>query len=494
MKEMDRPQSAWNPLSIKEKAPGEPVGDGTAFAGLVPDSGAPLTVEWLSIPVLLLDANGSVLHRNLAAKELARALQVKDLQALFPEDFESQLRRCLQRSQAARVNSAPGNGRRRFTWYLVPDLEEGRVQVHGIETTERHRLLERLRKAEELEMVGRLAGCVAHDLANNLTVLQGHLGMVQSGQHQGPSAEESVRQCLRATERAGELVRQLFALRGIEAPTLRPVSLAHALGGFSGRLQRLLGEDVEVTFQIDPDLPPALSDEGRVQQLLTAAALRVRSTIPAGGTLTIELSGRQPFLDGEESRRFLCLGICGHGGLEASRSTLECELVPSLVAQLQGVFEVAAAPEFGWRLFLPAVDAESEDETRASRDPGCGTETVLLVEDEGPVRSILRMALERRGYHVVEAASGVEALAVWHQHHDRIALLVTDMVMPVGLSGRELAEQFRIQNPHLRALYVSGYTAEAAGLPVSLGAGEGYLRKPVDPDELTRAVRAMIDG
>ena len=496
MKDMDRPQSAWTQLSESGKPPGDTSTDGAFPAKSSSVGTLPPSVEKLPAPVLVVDAEGGLLYQNSATKELVRAFEASTPITLLPDDFKEQVERSLASGKVAKLLSPSRPGRRAFTWYLLPDLEQQRVQVYGVETTDHHRLQDRLRKAGPLEMVGKLAGFVAHDLANNLTVVQGHLGMIQAGQVQGEQVMDSVRQSLRASERAADLVRQLFALRGIETPRMNVVALTSVLGAFSGRLQRLLGEDIELTFQLDPDLPPALTDEGRAQQLLTAAALEVRSGIPAGGTLTVILSrpntSAAPW--DRPAGEHLCLSIVGGGAMESDRSPVQSTLVESLVEQLQGYVEPAQAPEYGLRLYLPAAPRDVDEEGDTVMDPGSGTEMVLLVEDEGPVRSILRMAMERRGYHVVEAATGVEALAVWHRHHDRIALLVTDMVMPVGLSGRELAEKFRIQNPNLRVLYVSGYTAEAAGLPVSLGPGEAYLRKPLDPDELTRAVRMMIDG
>ena len=149
-----------------------------------------------------------------------------------------------------------------------------------------------------------------------------------------------------------------------------------------------------------------------------------------------------------------------------------------------------------FKIYLPPDKSISEE--TVPKPPGDapkgGTETILVVEDEAPVRWIVKNVLQRKGYHVLEAASGVEALAVWHQHHQDIILLLTDMVMPVGLSGQELAEKFKSQKPDLKVVYTSGYSAEIAGKDLTSMAGVSFLEKPFDPLRLMEAVRQCLDS
>lgn len=148
-----------------------------------------------------------------------------------------------------------------------------------------------------------------------------------------------------------------------------------------------------------------------------------------------------------------------------------------------------------FKIFLPPCTPEQEERLAAPTGEAIprGGETVLVVEDEPPVRWIVKNVLERYGYTVLEAGGGVEALAIWHQHHHDIALLLTDMVMPVGLNGQELAEKFRGQKHELKVIYTSGYSAQVAGKRLSLTEGLDFLQKPFDADKLAWAVRKRLD-
>ncbi len=171
--------------------------------------------------------------------------------------------------------------------------------------------------------------------------------------------------------------------------------------------------------------------------------------------------------------------------------------VYGIVKQHRGWIQVCSQPRQGatFQIFLPAIDASSvPDATKAPRTkPRGGTETILLVEDERSVRMITRALLEQYGYRVLEASNGVEALRIWEEHRGSVALLVTDLVMPAGVSGQQLAGRLKEHNPRLNVIFTSGYSAEIAGRQLQLRSGEDFLQKPFPPDELLELIRRGLD-
>jgi CheY-like chemotaxis protein len=173
-------------------------------------------------------------------------------------------------------------------------------------------------------------------------------------------------------------------------------------------------------------------------------------------------------------------------------------VVYGIIKQHQGWIEVMSQIGQGttFKIYLPPYESSAEPGAEAAAPATIegGTETILVVEDESPVRWTVRNVLERYGYHVLEAAAGVEALAVWHQHQNDIALLLTDVVMPAGLTGQELADKFKFQKPDLKVIYTSGYSVQVAGKGLHLLDGLTFLQKPFDADKLALAVRKCLDS
>jgi two-component system cell cycle sensor histidine kinase/response regulator CckA len=373
-----------------------------------------------------------------------------------------------------------------------------------------HRQLQpQVQDAQRLVTVGRLAAGIAHDFRNLLTVIQGHAGLLRTEANLTPPMEESLQQIMRAAERAGKLSAQLLAFSRKTVPQPQPVDLNQLLAEMSGLLHRTIGEDVEFEFQYSPTPPITHADPHLIEQCVFHIVLNAREAMPSGGQLLISTAISDidaawvEHHPGARPGRFVCLGIADSAGganhpmlteREKENEDSPLNTVVEIVKQHDGWVETQSKVGHSAfvRIYLPVfIDRAKKKATQTPRVSGC--ETLLVVEDEAPLRSIMRTMLERYGFHVLEAASGIEALAVWHQHHAEISLLLTDVVMPAGLSGHELAEQFRAQKPALKVLYTSGYSPRAAGNGVSTDNDAAFLQKPFDETQLATAVRNCLD-
>jgi signal transduction histidine kinase len=472
-------------------------------------------------PILEFSAAGRLVYFNRAAEEMAQSLGRESPQALLPEEISLITRTCLASGQKKALFETALDGRT-FSWSFFPVVQNQVVHCHIMETTERQKLEAQLRHSQKLESVGRLAAGAAHDFNNILTVIQGHIGLLKSGPGLSAVMSESLQQVSQAAERAGKLTSQLLAFSRKTVLAPRRLDLNEVLTNVSMMLQRSLGEDIHYQFCFAPSLPALYADLGTMEQIVLILAMNARDAMPRGGQLVIRTSeltldqtqaSRHP-----EARpgRFVCLSVvdsgCGMDSVTLARifepffttkefgkgTGLGLAVVYGIVKQHLGWIEVQSAPGQGstFRIYLPPATAEQEQAAvlpTGRAIPG-GRETILLVEDEPPVRWITKNILERFGYQVLEAGNGVEALAVWHQHKDAIKLLLSDMVMPVGLSGRELAEQFCSQKPELKVIYTSGYSAPPAGKDLPMTEGVDFLPKPFDADQLALAVRQCLDG
>ncbi len=385
---------------------------------------------------------------------------------------------------------------------------------------ERASLEAQLHQSRKMESVGRLAAGVAHDFNNILTVIQGHVGLLRSEPNLRPEMLESLQQVSRATERACKLTKQLLHFSDKHAVQPERLDLNEVLTHLSMLLQRTLGEDITIQFSYAAELPPTLADRGLVEQLILDLAVNAREMMRTGGQLVIStaLVNVDPaYLAGRaEARvgRFVCLTLSDTGcgidpaalarifdppsaaGDAGESAGLMLATASQIVKQHRGWIEAQSKLGQGstFKVFLPACDPEERIHARPGAVIRGGSETILVVEDEAPVLWTTRNILAHHGYRVLEAGSGVEALAIWHQHQNEIALLLTDIVMPVGVSGQELAEQFQNQKPGLKLIYTSGYSVEAAAKSLELSDGINFLQKPYDADTLAQAVRRCLDG
>ena len=384
------------------------------------------------------------------------------------------------------------------------------------DVTERRFLEQQLREAQKLEAIGRLAGGVAHDFNNLLTVILGYAETLLAGLGDEDPRRTSVGQVRTAARRAAALTQQLLAFGRRQMFQLRVFDLNEVVLEMQEILQRLIGPPVGIQTRPEATCARIRADRGQIEQVILNLALNARDAMPGGGILTIATRDveRMPGEPGGPGTSQPCVMLVvsdtGMGMTpevqahifepfyttkEVGQGTgLGLATVYGIVTQTGGTIEVASAPGEGTtlRVLLPcaAGEAEREEGTAAEPAPG-GRETVLVVEDEAAVRSLMVDVLRRRGYRVLEAAEGTEALRLAAEHDGALDILVTDVVMP-GMSGNDLARRLEAERPGLRVLYVSGYSDEDVGPRVAGGPPQGFLQKPFTPEILARRIREVL--
>jgi signal transduction histidine kinase/ActR/RegA family two-component response regulator len=379
---------------------------------------------------------------------------------------------------------------------------------------------EQLRQSQKLEALGTLAGGVAHDFNNLLSVIMGFAQISARSAGGDPTLQEDLGQINEAANRAAALVKQLLAFSRKQVLQPQIVDLNHIVSGVEKMLNRLIGEDVALKTQLEPRLARIKADPGQLEQVIMNLVVNARDAMPDGGTVLIQT--RNVRLDARYERRpdaiaagpavMLAVTDTGIGMDETTRrrifepffttkpqgkgTGLGLSTVYGIVHQSGGSITVYSRPGEGCTFrcyFPPAVEPKSESVELAGNHDSHGHETVLVAEDEEQMRVLLRRCLVSRGYQVLEASHGREALEVAARHDGPIDLLLTDVVMP-HMSGKELAQRLRSQRPGLRVLFISGYSDEAIERHGVLAPDAVFLEKPMQPDVLARTVRQVLDG
>jgi len=407
---------------------------------------------------------------------------------------------------------------------LVPDAKGKPVQMRGIvmDITERRQLGEQLRQSQKMEAIGQLAGGVAHDFNNILTVIRGHASLLLVDKALSNNAARSAQQIAQASERAAGLTRQLLTFSRRQVMQPRRLDLNEVVSNMTMMLGRILGEDI--VLQLNYLHQPAYikADGSMIEQVLLNLVVNARDAMPKGGQLAIRITtskadpNYRTYHSDSRAEDFICLTVSDTGSgidpetlrrifepffttKEVGKGTgLGLATVYGIVNQHQGWIEVDSEIGRGstFRVFLPMAHETTPTGDRQAAQPAArgGSETILVVEDEIALRELVCSVLSGHGYKILQAETGVKALTVWDQHKQTIDLLLTDLVMPDHLNGRELAEKLRAEKPKLKVIFTSGYSADVVGKDFVSQQGLHYLQKPYDPQKLALTVRNCLDG
>jgi signal transduction histidine kinase/CheY-like chemotaxis protein/HAMP domain-containing protein len=475
-------------------------------------------------PAMEFSADGRITYVNNAALKLARTMEHNHPQEILPANIREIVHSCL-RTPLELPHFETKVGGRTLTWSFHPVAESRVVHCYVEDSTERLSLESQLRQSQKMESIGQLAAGVAHDFNNMLTIIQGHAGMLLKRPEMPPQAADSIQAVLFASERAAGLTRQLlmFSRKNVMQP--KHLDLREVVTNLSKMLQRLLGETVHLDFTPPTELPLVEGDTGMVEQIIMNLAVNARDAMEGGGTLSIGLSAVEVGEDYAQTHpdahagKHVCLRVSDTGcGMdtyvitrifepffttkEVGKGTgLGLATVYGIVKQHRGWVEVTSEPGQGttFTVFFPAShevsrSAPEEIAPTVTANTG-GNETVLVVEDEPVLREMAQMILQESGYHVLMAANGKEALELWEQHRESIALLFTDMVMPAGVSGVDLATRLLAQSKQLRIVFASGYTVDDISTDfLTRNNNARFLQKPYSGITLAKAVREALDG
>ncbi|MDQ6871191.1 MAG: response regulator [Gemmatimonadota bacterium] len=401
----------------------------------------------------------------------------------------------------------------------VPGVEGLVVNLRDV--TAQAALEGELRQAQKMESVGQLAGGVAHDFNNLLTVITGRIDFLIGAPNIDEEQEADLAEIKKAAERAAELTRQLLAFSRKQLLQPRVLDLNRALDEFEPMLRRLIGEDIRITIERGNELGSINADPGQLQQILMNLALNARDAMPTGGVITFrtcnEITGNgagsaaMPVVAGE----YVMLEVADTGlGMDSATQArifepffttkgqgkgtgLGLSTVYGIVKQSGGGISVASTPQAGtvFRVYFPrAAGYALAEAAEAQRDPSLsGTETILLVEDDMSVRGLVERVLKSRGYEVLAAEDGGDALRLASDAALAVDMVLTDIVMP-EMSGRELVEALHTERPDLRVLYMSGYTDDDIVRRGLNDPGMSFIQKPFTAENLAMQVRKVLDA
>jgi signal transduction histidine kinase/ActR/RegA family two-component response regulator len=402
---------------------------------------------------------------------------------------------------------------------LVRIREETKLLLCLEDITERKQLEQQLLHAQKMEAVGQLAGGVAHDFNNILAAIIMHLNLLQQAHGLDDAVIRDLKEVQCYAQRAADLTRQLLIFSRRQAPQVQRLDANVVIENLMRMLRRLIGEDIDMTFQRAAESQWVDADPSMLEQVLMNLCVNARDAMPQGGrlalgTMTLEIPPQEAELTSEaRAGRFVCLTVSDTGcGMdpatlkrifepffttkEVGKGTgLGLATVYGIVQQHHGWVTVESAVGAGttFRVFVPrTVEPQptfGERETPVAR----GRETILLVEDDPGVLHVTAMVLRRCGYGVIEARSGVEALRLRAEAAGQPDLVLTDMVMPGGIGGLDLISRLRHSQPGLKAILTSGYSQELIQQMEQTHPGVRYIVKPCQPAKLAKAVREVLD-
>lgn len=484
--------------------------------------------------IIAVDGEGKIVEFNKAAQKTfgytPEEVLGKSIRMLYADVEEG--KRVREKTLAEgkcveQITNVRKNGERFPTALSASVLRNERGEFQGIvgtsrDITEQLNLEEQLRHAQKMDSIGRLAAGVAHDFNNIITVIQGYASMLESKPNLASELADPLSEISLAAERAASLTRQLLTFSRKQTMQPRSLDLNVVIQNITKMLTRLIGEDVALKVELTEGHSFIHADSGMLEQVIINLAVNARDAMPKGGqiclqtkTLTIDESYRQQRPEARAGN-FLCLSIADTGsGMDAQTLTqifepffttkepgkgtgLGLATVYGIVQLHQGWIEVSSIPQQGtvFKIFFPLTEASASESSKEplAEQPCNGTETIFVVEDVPELRGMVRLILESYGYTVLEAEDGVKALSVWKEHQGKVDLLLTDVVMPGGMSGRDLAEKLQTEKKSLKVIYTSGHSFDYIGGDTPLHDGINFLQKPYRPLKLAQTIRACLDN
>ena len=485
--------------------------------------------------IISIDRNGRIVLTNRRTQEMfgysQEELLGEPIEILLPDS-----RRSAHRGQREEYFSRPRirpmgigldlAGRRKDGTEFPVEVSLSHLEMpQGIfaiafvsDISQRKQLEDQLMHAQKMEAVGRLAGGVAHDFNNMLTVITGYNRMILDELSAFDPLRGYAEEVLKAADRAAALTNQLLAFSRRQIMKPRVISVNSVIEQTEKMLRRLIGEDVELGFGLNPQTGNIRADPGHVEQALMNLAVNARDAMPTGGRLTIETANAH--LDEDYAKthmgvvpgEFVMIAVSDTGiGMDAQTKRrifepffttkaqgkgtgLGLATVYGIVKQAGGDIWVYSEPNRGstFKLYFPKVEEAISPAVSGERESPQGeNETILVVEDEKAVRDLTVRMLQRLGYRVLIAASGPEAIRISEAHPGRIALLLTDVVMP-NMSGRQLADQLLLSRTDMKVVYLSGYTEDTVIHHGVLDAGIEFLPKPFSREVLAKKLREVL--
>jgi two-component system, cell cycle sensor histidine kinase and response regulator CckA len=457
-------------------------------------------------------------------------LEVNAQDMIHPDDWPGvrEMIRAVQVVPGARVSGQARYRHKDGSWRVFDAALSNTLDVPGVEgivvnlrdVTQQVALEADLRQAQKMESVGQLAGGVAHDFNNLLTVITGRIDFLLDSPNLNDEQQTDLAEIRKATVRATELTRQLLAFSRKQLLQPRVVNLNRVLDDVEPMLRRLIGEDIQIRIEHGSDLGSVTADPGQLQQILMNLALNARDAMPGGGVLTFKtsnetVSNRPPTISARlDAGEYVLLAVSDTGlGMDQSTQSrifepffttksqgkgtgLGLSTVYGIVKQSGAGISVTSAPNAGttFEVRFPRTDGFALAQPTEC-GPGSalsGTETILLVEDDSSVRDLVERVLRSRGYHVLAAQHGGDALQLASHTVCGVDLVLTDVVMP-SMSGRELVEALQVARPALRVLYMSGYTDDEIIRRGLHDPSISFIQKPFTADNLAMQVRKVLD-
>ena len=476
-------------------------------------------------------------HRYLLANEAylefrsraCRDLAGRTIEEVFDDDVLAQVRQHIEACLAGSPvdfevqHECPGKGLRDLAVSYAPieDAQGGNRVVCVIRDITEQRLLEQqLRQSQKMEAIGTLAGGVAHDFNNILTVIAGYANLIQLSLEQENPAVNMAVEIIASVERAAEMTRNLLAFSRKQEIPLSPVDLNGVVQGLKCSLARLISEDIELSVNVMETPLFSMADKGQIEQLIFNLVVNARDAMPGGGALVITtemagIGGEESCLldvDVPESGGYWLMKVTDSGiGMdkkiqervfepyfttkEVGKGTgLGLSMGYGIIKKHNGLITMASVPGRGttFKVYLPLLKLQPEKEREkwvSAR--ATGSETILLVEDDASIRRVTKRLLERYGYSVLVAGNGEEALDTFRDQLASIDLLITDVIMP-RMNGRLLYENIRAFRPELPTIFMSGYSAD---IMTEKGFGQeaiNYLSKPIRPEILFSKIREVL--